>query len=199
MKENLMQEAETVVTEDVPAELDHVFQHHLERANVSAMKVLNMARCLEQLEVDVGGGRKVLLTKVAQVLKTGGLTMEVVPQSPSFTSPIMQRITRFDGTLQVVKEQQKIKVTMLPVTTARREMAMGEIQHVISSFRNKVKNVRAEASRALQEAGIDESNSRALHQQLDECIHSFVEEKEAEFQQLRESVNSMGTDESDGA
>ncbi|CBH11678.1 hypothetical protein, conserved [Trypanosoma brucei gambiense DAL972] len=196
-KENLLQEAETVVSEDVPEELEQVFQHHFERANVSAMKVLNMAKCLEQLDVDVGGGRKVLLTKVAQVLKTGAATMEVVPQNVSFASPILQRVTRFDGTLQVSKEQQKIKITMPPITTARRQKAVEEIQLVVSSFKNKVKQVRTQASRALQESGIDETASRELHQQLDECVHSFVEDKVTELEQLSSDVTSMGADESD--
>ncbi|KAG8341763.1 hypothetical protein TRVL_07409 [Trypanosoma vivax] len=195
-KENLLQEAETVINTDVPDELQLVFQQHLDRANVSAMKVLNMAKCLELLEVDVGG-QKVLLTKAAQVLKTGATTLEIVPRNTTFSSSILQRVTRFDAALHVAKEQQKIKVSIPTVTTSRREKAVEEIQQTISSFRNKAKQLRSQASRALQEAGIEDAAARELHQQLDETINSFVDEKVVELEQLAADVTSMGVDEAD--
>lgn len=196
-REGLLREAETVVHEDVPAELEQVFMQHFERANVSAMKVLNMAKCLELLETDVGSGRKVLLTRVAQVLKTSNSTIEIVPQSASFASAILQRVARFDGTLQVTREQQKIKVVIPPMTTVRREKAVGEIRQLLTSFRQKAKAVRMNASRALQEAGIEESAMRELHMRLDETVNTFVEEKVLELEQLAADVTSMGSDESD--
>ncbi|KEG09904.1 ribosome recycling factor [Trypanosoma grayi] len=196
-KENLLQDAEMVINEDVPDELEHVFVQHFERANVSAMKVLNMAKCLELLEVDVGGGHKVLLTKVAQVVKTSNSTLEIVPHNTSFANPILQRVTRFDGTLQVTKEQQKIRVMMPPITTGRRDKAAAEIHQVISLFRQKIKHVRTNASKALQGAGIDEGAARELHVQLDETVNAFTEQKVAELEQLAADVTSMGVDESD--
>ncbi|ORC91038.1 ribosome recycling factor [Trypanosoma theileri] len=196
-KENLLQEAETVVNEDVPEELEHVYMQHFERANVSAMKVLNMAKCLELLEVDVGGGRKVPLAKVAHVVKTGNATLEVVPQTASFASAILQRVTRFDSTLRVTKEQQKIRVALPPITTGRRDRAVAEIEAQCSAFRLKAKSVRAHATRALQDAGLDESAVRELQTRLDENVNAFTEEKVAELQQLAEDVTSMGVDESD--
>ncbi|EKG05812.1 hypothetical protein TCSYLVIO_003105 [Trypanosoma cruzi] len=197
VRENLLQEAEKVIQEDVPDELEQIFMQHFERANVSAMKVLNMAKCLELLEADVGGGRKVLLTKVAQVVKTNNTTIEIVPQNASFASPILQRVTRFDGTLQVTKEQQKIKVVMPPVTTARRDKAVQEINQVISLFKQKTKHVRTNASKALQDASIEENALRELNAQLDTTVNAFTEEKVAELEQLAADVTSMGVDESD--
>ncbi|ESL09235.1 hypothetical protein TRSC58_03048 [Trypanosoma rangeli SC58] len=197
VRNNLLQEAEQVIQADVPDELEHIFMQHFERANVCAMKVLNMAKCLELLEVDVGGGRKVLLTKVAQVVKTSNSTVEIVPHNASFASPILHRVTRFDTTLHVTKEQQKIKVVIPPVTTGRRDKAVAEIQQVIAAFKQKTKQVRTHATKALQDAGIDEDALRQLNAELDTTTNAFTAEKVVELEQLAEDVTSMGADESD--
>ncbi|CAD2218265.1 ribosome recycling factor [Angomonas deanei] len=174
---------------------------------MSAMKVLNMAKCLELLEVDMSpagrgppaAGHKLLLTKIAQVVKVSPTTIEIVPNSNSFSTPILQRVNRFDGTLQVSKENNTIKVVMQPVTTAQRDKAVEDIKHQISFFKNKVKQSRNNAGRVLQECGLEEQALAELTQGLDATMRSFVDENCIELESLAESVMTMGLDESDNA
>lgn len=196
-REQLVQEAQTMVSEDFPEELESIFAKTAEKANISAMKVLNMAKCLELLEVEVAGGHTVLLTKVAQVVKTGNTTIEITPNTASFGNAILQRVSRFDSTLQVAKEGPKIRVAMSPITTARRDKAAAEVSSLVSNFRQRVKLSRTNAVKVLQEAGLDDGVQQELAAAVEATANSFVEEKAAELELLAEEVMSMGIDESD--
>lgn len=198
-KEQLEQEAQTMVAVDFPEELEALYATTAEKANISAMKVLNMAKCLELLEVEVAGGHAVLLTKIAQVVKTGPSTLEVVPNNASFGSAILQRVSRFDGSLQVSKEGPKIMVGLPPVTTARRDKTVAEVQALTVSFRQKVKQARTHMGKVLQDSGLDDNMQEELKESLDSTVNSFVEEKAAELELLAEEVMTMGIDESDAA
>lgn len=188
-----------MVVEDFPEELEAIFAKTSERANICAMKVLNMAKCLELLEVEVAGGHTVLLTKVAQVVKTSNNTITITPNSHSFATPILQKVSRFDTTLQVSKEGPKLKAIMPPITTARRDKAASEITALVSQFRQRTRQARTSAGKTIQDAGIDEGVQQELIASLDATVNSFVEEKAEELELLAEEVMSMGVDESDAA
>ncbi|KPI88740.1 hypothetical protein ABL78_2200 [Leptomonas seymouri] len=196
-REQLLQEAQTLVSEDFPEELESIYAKTFEKANVSAMKVLNMAKCLELLEVEMAGGHSVLLTKVAQVVKTDNTTIEIIPNSSSFATAILQRVSRFDSGLQVSKESTKVKVVMVPITTARRDKTAAEINTLVAGFRQRVKESRTNAVKVLQDAGLEEGVQQELAALVDAAANSFVEEKAVELQLLAEEVMSMGIDESD--
>ncbi|KAG5472266.1 hypothetical protein LSCM1_03665 [Leishmania martiniquensis] len=198
-REQLVQEAQLMVSDDFPEELQAIYAKAAEKANLSAMKVLNMAKCLELLEVEVAGGHSVMLTKVAQVVKTGRLTIEITPNSASFGSAILQRVSRFDSTLQVSKEGTKIRVAMLPITTARRDKTVAEVQSIVSAFRQRIKQSRTKAVKVLQDASLEDGVQQELAAVVDSTANAFVEEKVAELKLLAEEVMSMGADESDAA
>lgn len=198
-REQLAQEAQVMVSEDFPEELEAIYAKMSEKANISAMKVLNMAKCLELLEVEVAGGHTVLLVKVAQVVKTGNTTIEITPNSASFGSSILQRVSRFDGTLQISKESTKIRVVIPPITTARRDKTVAEVSNLISTFRQRVKHSKTKAVKVLQDAGLDDGVQQELTALVDSTANAFVEEKVAELELLSEEVMSMGIDESDVA
>ncbi|CBZ28723.1 conserved hypothetical protein [Leishmania mexicana MHOM/GT/2001/U1103] len=198
-REQLAQEAQVMVSEDFPEELEAIYAKTSEKANISAMKVLNMAKCLELLEVEVAGGHMVLLVKVAQVVKTGNTTIEITPNSASFGSSILQRVSRFDGTLQISKEGTKIRVVIPPITTARRDKTVAEVSNLISTFRQRVKHSKTKAVKVLQDAGLDDGVQQELTALVDSTANAFVEEKVAELELLSEEVMSMGIDESDVA
>ncbi|KAK7200644.1 Ribosome recycling factor [Novymonas esmeraldas] len=196
-RERLVEEAQTMVAEDFPEELESVYAKTAEKANICAMKVLNMAKCLELLEVEMAGGHTVLLTRVAQVLKTGNTTIEIAPNSASFSNSILQRVSRFDSTLQVSKEGTIVRVTMSPITTARRDKAVAEVNTLISAFRQRVKQCKTNAVKVLQDAGLDDGVHQELAAAVEATSNTFVEEKAAELELLAEEVLSMGIDESD--
>ncbi|CAG9578178.1 conserved hypothetical protein [Leishmania major strain Friedlin] len=198
-REQLAQEAQVMVSEDFPEELEAIYAKTSEKANISAMKVLNMAKCLELLEVEVAGGHTVLLVKVAQVVKTGTTTIEITPNSASFGNAILQRVSRFDSALQVSKEGTKIRVVIPPITTARRDRTVAEVSNLISTFRQRVKQSRTKAVKVLQDAGLDDGVQQELTALVDSTANAFVEEKAAELELLSEEVMSMGIDESDVA
>ncbi|GET90628.1 hypothetical protein, conserved [Leishmania tarentolae] len=199
IREQRVQEAQVMVSEDFPEELEAIYAKAYEKANISAMKVLNMAKCLELLEVEVAGGHTVLLVKVAQVVKTGNATIEVTPNSISFGNAILQRVSRFDGALQVSKEGTKIRIGIPPITTARRDKTVAEVNSLISTFRQRVKQSRTKAVKVLQDAGLDDGVQQELLALVDSTANAFVEEKAAELELLSEEVMSMGIDESDVA
>ncbi|KPA83021.1 putative mitochondrial hypothetical protein [Leptomonas pyrrhocoris] len=196
-REQLLQEAQTMVSDDFPEELESIYTRTFEKANISAMKVLNMAKCMELLEVEMAGGHNVLLTKVAQVVKTSNTTIEITPNSTSFAAAILQRVSRFDSGLQVSKEGTKIKVVMVPITTARRDKTAAEISSLVVGFRQRVKESRTNAVKVLRDAGLEEGAQQELAALVDATANSFVEEKAAELELLAEEVMSMGIDESD--
>lgn len=198
-KEALIQEAQLMVNEDFPQDLETLYEQTFEKANVSAMKVLNTAKCLELLEVEMSGGHTVMLTKVAQVVKVDSATIEVAPSNNTFATPILQRISRFDTTLQVSKEGLKIKVVIPPMTTARRDKTGAEIASLTTQFRNRIKQLRTNAGKSLQDCGLDEGVLKELSDGLDVTASGFVEEKAAELELLAEEVMTMGIDESDAS
>ncbi|CAJ1990828.1 Ribosome recycling factor [Leishmania donovani] len=198
-REQLAQEAQVMVSEDFPEELEAIYAKTSEKANISAMKVLNMAKCLELLEVEVAGGHTVLLVKVAQVVKTSTTTIEITPNSASFGNTILQRVSRFDSALQVSKEGTKIRVVIPPITTARRDKTVAEVNNLISTFRQRVKQSRTKAVKVLQDAGLADGVQQELTALVDSTANAFVEEKAAELELLSEEVMTMGIDESDVA
>lgn len=198
-KEALLQEAQLMVNEDFPHDLQALYERIFEKANVSAMKVLNMAKCLELLEVEMSGGHGVLLTKVAQVIKVSESSIEITPKSSAFGGPILQKVSRFDATLQVSKEGPKVKVVIPPVTTARRDKTVSEIAALTTKLRAKAKQLRTNAAKVLQDCGLDDGVLRELQEELDAVVASFVEEKAGELELLGEEVMSMGIDESDAS
>ncbi|CAJ1031472.1 putative Ribosome recycling factor [Leishmania shawi] len=196
-REQLVQEAQVMVAEDFPQELEAIYAKTSEKANISAMKVLNMAKCLELLEVEMAGGHTVLLIKVSQVVKTGNMTIEITPNSASFGNSILQRVSRFDSALQVSKEGPKIRVVLPPITTARRDRTVEEVKNLISIFRQLVKQSRTRAVKVLQDAGLEDGVQRELVAVVDSTASAFLAEKAAELELLSEEVMSMGIDESD--
>lgn len=199
-REHLIQEVQLLVEQDFPDELESIYATVAERANMSAMKVLNMVKCLELLEIDAPGGqRKVPLTKVAQVVKVGDNTIEIAPMNATFATPILQRVNRFDSTLQISKEGTKIKVLIQPMTTARRDRAVQEVNALKSQFRQRAKQARTNASKIINDSGVDETVMMEMVQALDATVTTYVEEHIAELDDLIEQVESMGIDESDSA
>lgn len=196
-KEQLQEEAQMMVAEDYPDELESIFAKIAERVNVSAMKVLNMAKCLELIEVEVPGGHKVLLTAVAQVAKVSNTMVEIEPSTPSFASSLLQCVSRFDATLNVSKEGTKIRVALPPVTTARRDKAAHEIEREVGNLRQRVKQARTSAGKVIQEAGLNDGVAQELIAELDKLTSAFLDEKVAELELLSEEVQSMGAEESD--
>ncbi|CCW61751.1 unnamed protein product [Phytomonas sp. EM1] len=196
-KEQLIHEAETMVNSDFPGELEHIYAKTLDRANISAMKVLNMVKCLELLEIEVSGGHSVLLTKVAQVVKIDANTVEIIPHNNNFGNTIMQCVSRFDSSMQVSKEGSKVKIVVPPITTARRDKTANEIRTLISVFRQRIKHARTNSGKVLQDCGLDDRVLLELQAELDNTMNAFVDEKVSELEQLAEEVMSMGIDESD--
>lgn len=68
---------------------------------------------------------RIVIGKIAEVTRTSPNTFEIVVQNSTFASPILQRVSRFDNTLQIHKEaSNKICVTAQPMTTSRRDKAV---------------------------------------------------------------------------
>lgn len=198
-REAIMLEAEQYVATEFPEELERIFEKCHEKCSMLALKVINLAKCLERLEIEVPGNKKLLLLQCAQVVKTKPNEYEIVPQSATTASPILNRVTRFDGTLQVVKEQQKIRVVVPPMTTARRDRAAADIRHAIVDFRNRLKIARQTASKFILQLSLDENLIREHNENLDSIANDFVDSKAQELEVMAEEVMTMGVDESDAS
>ncbi|CCW67953.1 unnamed protein product [Phytomonas sp. Hart1] len=197
IKEQLIHEAEAIVNNDFPGELELIYAKILERANISAMKVLNIVKCLELLEIEVPGGHSVLLTKVAQVVKVKTNIVEIIPHNSNIGNTILQYVSRFDSNVQVSKEGSKVKIVVPSITTARRDKTADEIRTLINILRQRIKHARTHAGKVLQDCGLDDGALLELQTLLDDTMNTFVEEKALELEQLAEEVMSMGIDESD--
>lgn len=208
-KEQITLEAEQFVTSEFPDSLERLFEKTQERCMMLSMKVLNMAKALERLEMEAPGTapgtpaaakKMIILLQAATVVKVKPNEVEITPLHASMSSTILQRVSRFDGTLQVTKDQQKIRVVMPPMTTARRDRAAAEIESTVQEFKQRVKHVRQGAQKSLSMIGVeDEGQLKEFFVALDDTAKQFADSKEEELMLYAEEVKSMGVEESDSA
>mmetsp|Transcript_23596 Transcript_23596/g.27320 ORF Transcript_23596/g.27320 Transcript_23596/m.27320 type:complete len:301 (+) Transcript_23596:58-960(+) len=201
-REQLMLEAEQYVDSEFPDELERLFEKTKERCNMISLRILNIAKCIECLEVDAPGtsgpnAKKILLLQAAQVVKTKANELEVSPTITSMASAVLNRISRFDASLQVTREQNKIRVIIPPMTTARRDKAAADIRAAVTDLKHKSKVARQNATKVLQGLDIEEGLVRQHGETLDSKVHDFIEEKTMELEMMAEEVMNMGVDESD--
>lgn len=212
-KEQIALEADQFVTSEFPDTLERLFEKSDERCMILSMKVLNMAKAIERLEIEApgagGGGapssssgankKMLVLLQVANVVKVKANEIEIVPMQAALSSTILQRVSRFDSTLQVSKDQQKIRVVIPPMTTARRDRAAAEIESAVQEFKQRVKQARQGSQKTLGLIGVEEeSQLKELMTTLDETAKTFAESKGEELMVYAEEVRSMGVDEADG-
>ncbi|CUI14848.1 Hypothetical protein, putative [Bodo saltans] len=195
-KEQLLIEAEQYAESEFPEDLERVYEKVQERASMLSLRILNIAKCIECLEMELPPGapktaRKPLLLQVANVVKTKPNELEVTPTVTSMESTLLTRISRFDGSLLVSKEQNKIRVVVPPMTTARRDKAASDIRGLLVDFKQKVKVTRQGASKVLTSIGIDDATLRTLNDTLDSRVTEFVEDKSAEIENVAAEVVSM--------
>jgi ribosome recycling factor len=195
--ETTLLEAERYVDSEFEAELDLVHEKIMSRANIIALRVTNMAKCLEQLEFEGSGGKKVMIVQAAQVVKASSTEIDIIPFNKSMEAPIFQRLARFDASLTVTKQKDKITVKMSPMTTARREKAVKDLEVLIGELRLKVKTVRAAASKYLQGLRLHDQVMQEHQRNLDEIAKSYVDVRVQELEALQGEVMTMGVDESD--
>lgn len=202
-KEQLLVEAEQFVESEFPEDLERVYEKVNERCNMLSLRILNITKCIECLEMDLPGGapknaRKPLLLQVANVVKTKPNELEITPTSgSSMSSALLTRVSRFDPSLQVSKDQNKIRVVVPPMTTARRDKAAADIRALIVDFKQRVKIARQGASKVLGSIGVDDATLRMLNESLDAKVAEFVEDKAADIENVANEVVSMGVDEAD--
>jgi ribosome recycling factor len=201
-REQLLAEAEQFAESEFPEDLERVFEKVQERSNMLSLRILNIVKCIECLEMELPSGapktaRKPLLLQIANVVKTKPNELEVTPTVSSMASSVLTRISRFDGSLLVSKEQNKIRVVVPPMTTARRDKAASDIRGLLVDFKQKVKIARQNASRVLSSIGVDDAALRTLNDLLDSKVTEFVEDKSAEIENVAAEVVSMGVDEAD--
>lgn len=203
-KEQLMLEAEQYVNSEFPDELEALFEKARAKSMILSLRILNIAKCIESLDVDAPGtsgphAKKLLLLQLAQVVKTKPNELELTPLMSSNASAVLNRVSRFDASLQVSKENAKIRVVIPPTTTARRDKAASDIRGLVVELKNKAKLARQNATKVLGSIGIDESTLREHAQTLDTKVHEFLEEKALELEMVAEEVMTMGVDEADDA
>eukprot|EP00796_Vickermania_ingenoplastis_P011641 gene11641-8025_t len=217
MRESREQEAEDLqrlVEVDFPDELQGLFERVLEKANITSLKVLNMARCLERTEIDVGtpsptGGagaaRQLLpLGRVGQLVKVNSNTFEFTAQAPTIATAALQRLTRVDSRLQITKEGNlKLKIVVPPMTTQYREKSAEQIKQLAALFRQKAKGSRTSMVKILQSSqALDSGRVRELVHAMTQTYEAFVEEKAAELELMAEEVmlsSSAGEEEDTGS
>lgn len=195
-RQSLQLEAEKIANIEFAEELEIEFGNAYAKAQQAALKITNMQRCLEAVEIDVGG-RKVPLMQAAQIVKISPLELHVVPNQSAFTSPILQRLMRFDSTIAAQKDQNKIKLTLQRITTQRRDKAAADIKSISTDFSNKLKNVRTRYVKLLAGVGADDDFTQQMTVVIDGALKDFIEAKTAEFEELIGTVTSTGVDESD--
>ena len=189
-------EADMIATQEFMQQLEAEFEKAEERANLEALKITNIQRALERLDVKVAG-KAIPLVQTAQLVKVSGTELHLLPKQPSFTSPILQRLMKFDSTIGTHKEQNKVKLTLQPMTGARRERAAAEIQAIRREMVEKCTHIRVSTVRLLQQTGANASHVTELIKTVDEALKSFIDEKKALLDEIADSVTTSGVDESD--
>ena len=195
-KEKAGIEAEQIANEEFMQQLEALFEKAEEKANLEALKITNIQRALERLDVKVAG-KAVPLVQAAQLIKVSGTELHLLPKQSSFASPILQRLMKFDSTIGTQKEQNKIKLTLQPMTSARRERAAGEIQNIRRELVEKCTQIRVSTVRILQQTGADATLVTELIRTMDDNMKSFVDEKKALLDEIADSTTTSGVDESD--
>lgn len=197
-RQALQLEAEKIATIEFVEDLEREFDIFFGKAQTAALKITNMQRCIETIEIDVGG-RKVPILQACQIVKVSPLELHVIPTQAAFASPILQRLMRFDSTITAQKEQAKIKLTLQRTTTQRRDKATNDISTFFTEFANKVKAVRLRYSKLIAGVGAGDDVVQQLMTVVDTTLKDFVELKQLEFEELKQTVSSTGVDESDDA
>jgi ribosome recycling factor len=195
-KEKAAVEADQIANAEFMQQLEGEFEKAEERANLEALKITNIQRALEKLDVKVAG-KAVPLVQAAQLIKISGTELHLLPKQSSFTSPILQRLMKFDSTIGTQKEQNKIKLTLQPMTSARRERAAGEIQNIRRDLIEKCTQIRVSTVRVLNQTGADATLITELIKTIDDNLKSFVDEKKALLDEIADSTATSGVDESD--
>jgi ribosome recycling factor len=199
LAEQKREEASAYVNQEFPDALEGLFSRYLHFCQTHYMKVVNLLKFLERAEIEVAPGNKVLLLQLASIVKTSPTEVEITLQSPSHLNIVSFRLQKLEGSIQLRRDgAAKIKVTVPPITSERREQAAKAIASTIADLRAKLKLQRASANKVLNQFGVDDNTLRELTADLDEKLSSMSIEKIREMEELAENVlSATGLEESD--
>ena len=197
--EQKREEAENYVTQELPQTLEDLFTRYLGYCQAHHLKIVNLLKFLERAEVEITPGNKMLLLQLASIVKTGPSEIELTMQVPAHISIIFGRLMKLDNSLQPRRDgTSKLKVTVPPITTERREQAADAIRHTVADFKSKLKAQRVSAVKVLNHFGVDDNVLKQLTNDIDELIKNFTDDKVQELEQLAEEVvTATGVDEAD--
>lgn len=195
-REQHAQELQTMILEEFPQELEELYTRVHRQSSREALKVLNTAKCIEGIEVEVPGqeNQSVPLGSVGQLIKLNAQIMELTLPTPALAATALQRISRVDGTWQVTKEANggntKIKIVVPPLTTQHREKAAEKIRHYIAVLKQKAKGSRTNMVKLLQRTSsmVEEGVLTELTDSMNASYESFLQEKTEELELLIEEL-----------
>jgi ribosome recycling factor len=131
------------------------------RVDAIVQKLLHPTAAIEALQVEVSGAKKPIL-QLATIVKASARSIEIIPKSSAFATPILVRLTKHDKALAPRKEDAKITLTLPPLTRQRRAHAQEEIKAIQTDLANRMRLLRKHALLHVQELGLGEDALRAL-------------------------------------
>ena len=163
-----LEEAEQFISQEFPDDLAALLDKKTEQAQAILTRLSNPVLALERVEVDINGVKRPLM-QLATVVKVNTKELSVTPHDPAHLSVLINRLTRHDASLAPVKNVDKIKATIEPVTKQRREAAAGAIEGIKADFDKRLKNARRIAINKIQELHLAEPRPGPRHGAADRC------------------------------
>lgn len=200
-REEVLEEMQRVVDTEFPEALEALYEKVHAKATIAALKVLNVFKCIEGLDIEIQPGRTVPLGRAAQLVKLDHHTLEISAPTVAIATAALQRISRLDGTYQITKESNgRLRVSFPVITTQHRERAAALIRECESTLKSKAKSRRTEqvkwlakmAANATAAAGVDSTATlQQWTEQMDAHYEHFLLEKTGNLALLVQQVMTM--------
>lgn len=206
-KEQLRSELESYTTSEFQRECDDIFDAIEVRVKNATLKITNPVMALERIKIDLGptgGGAATAgapaanhrpLIQLASLVKISRNQIEVHALSAQHTTLLMQRLTRYDPSLQPTKiSDGKIRITLVQVTRERRERIAQDIARLQHDFIARMKIQRNHAIAYIADFALEQDTTAAATKDVDEAYHNFVAEKTQWFVEAQDAILTASTD-----
>lgn len=182
-----MLEAEKYVDTDLPDMCAAEQEKILKKAEHAVQRLLHPIQALFDVPVDISGQMKPL-SQLATIVKVDARDYDVVPNSNSFTSPILLRISRYDSALNAHKTGEKIRVTVPQMTRAKRVAVADHVKDLGAKTKKHFQVVRRHAINHIEDLKLDQNTEEVRKQECEEIIKNCETDLEVKLEELAQSV-----------
>ena len=178
-----IEDAEQYVSVEFPDAVDAAIDDKLDVAKAALLKLQNPILALEKVVFDVGGAKRPVV-QLGSIVRVNAKELLLTPHDHAHQALLIGKLARYDTTLLPTKNEDKIKLTVQPVTRDRREETAAFINETLGELKKRAGLLRRTGVNTISdlklaatdlEEGLQNQVTETLDEKLDAASDKFAE------------------------